>query len=143
MLDQINEFCERWDLTKTQFGSMAVRSPSLVDSLRRGRNLRPVTIEKITAFIAAGDPRPATPRNSRARAYMRAKSRNKREEAAAKLFRATDQTEQAKRFIRSRAWTCFEAEILRPHEHGKFYIGKMLVTKAEMLAFARKHGWDG
>jgi hypothetical protein len=138
--DEIMAFCRRYGLAKTQFGSMVVHSPSLVDSIARGRQLRDGTEAKIRDFMAAGDPRPSR-RQSNVRAYMRAKARNIEAETAACQFRASDPVEQAKRVIRSRGFACFEAEITRPGSIGMYFIGAKLVTKAELFASARRHGW--
>lgn len=141
LLRDVLAFIERYGLAKSQFGSMALHSPGFVTSLERGRNCTEDTERRVREFMAAGDPRPASA--FKPQAYAQAKARHIRAEIEANHFREADPVEQAKRVIRAQRFACFEAEITRPAEHGKFFIGSRLVTKAELFAFARRHGWEG
>lgn len=143
LLEEIMAFCGRYDIAQTQFGSMAVHSPSLVARIRAGKPLRPRTVERIRKFMALGNPRPRSRFSNTARIYARAKAANMRMERAAEAQRDTDPLEQAKRVIRRAGFHCFEAAIVQPRHHGKFYLGARLVTEAELFEFARRKGWDG
>jgi hypothetical protein len=118
LLDEILAFCRRHQMPKTQFGSMAIRSPSLVDSMIRGRRLRPKTEKRIREFMAADPPKSVSRRASVARKYAAAVRRTMQVESAAREFRAIDPVEQAKTAIRKARFHCFEAEITRPSEIG-------------------------
>lgn len=157
LLDEIRAFCRQHRIQPSQFGALAVRSPSLVIGLEQGRNLRPETVRRIRVVLDGGDPGAVgsvrrimaaniaanyVSRGTRiARGYAKAKARNMAAEQASALHRATDPVEQAKLVIRRAGWACFEAAITRPEYHGQFFIGSRLVTREGLLEFAERHGW--
>lgn len=144
LLADIYDFIKRWRLAKTQFGSMSVRSPGLVKSIEQGRQVGDELEKRIRNFMAKGDPRPKGRGTMIARRYHAAVRANRAAEDEQRMFRATDLVERAKTFIRQRTvFTCFNAEILKPAEVGRFYIGTRIVSRDELLAFARAKGWDG
>ena len=51
VLDVIEAFLERSGMTPTAFGHKALNDPTLVHELRKGRDCRRTTVEKITDFI--------------------------------------------------------------------------------------------
>ena len=143
LLRDVLVFARHWNLTDTQFGLLAVHSTQFVSSLRKGRKCRPATEQRVRDFMAAGDPRDGLPGLHGAARSRETIRRNARTKAHDEYFRATDEAERAKKFIRIQGWHCFDAAILKPAEHGKFYIGPRLVTRAQLLDFARRKGWQG
>jgi hypothetical protein len=141
LLTDILAFCRRYDMPETQFGSMALRSPAFIGTLRARRTIQSKTEEAVRAFMAKGNPFPHLSRGQRvAKAYLRVTMKNRAAEVAAANFRSSDPVEIAKTAIRRAGYHCFEAEIIRPSERGKFFIGSRLVTKAELLDFAERRG---
>ncbi len=51
LLRRIETYLERSGARPTNFGRAAIRDPSLVRDLRRGRELRPETAARIRAFL--------------------------------------------------------------------------------------------
>ena len=51
ILVEIDRFLRRSGMSPTRFGLLAMRDRSLVHDLRRGRELRPETKERIAAFM--------------------------------------------------------------------------------------------
>lgn len=141
LLADVDAFIRKHDMEETQFSAMAVGWRQLVFKMRRGTRPRYDTVKRVRDFMAAGQPARRSRFTRYAKAYATAKRRNMAIEAADKAFRATDPVEQAKAAIRRRGFHCFEAEIVRPSEIGKFMIGSRLVTKDELLDFAERHGW--
>jgi hypothetical protein len=92
--------------------------------------------------MAKGDPGIRHRRKTTARSYYAAINREARIEREASEFRRTDSVERAKTFIRSRGWHCFEAAITRPELHGNYFVGAMLLSRDELLQFARRKGWQ-
>jgi hypothetical protein len=52
---RIERFLRASGIPPTTFGRLAVNDPQLIRDLRNGRELRPVTIRRIEAFIAAAE----------------------------------------------------------------------------------------
>ena len=52
LLRSITGYCDAHDMAESRFGRQAVGDPALVRDVRNGRNLRPVTIARVQAFIA-------------------------------------------------------------------------------------------
>ncbi len=141
LLADVDAFLRKHDIEESQFSWMAVGWRQFVFKLRRGTRPREDTVKRVRDFMTADRSVRRTRFSRYAKAYSRAKKINMAIEAADKVFRATDPVEQAKAAIRRRGFHCFEAEIVRPGEIGKFMIGSRLVTKDELLAFAERHGW--
>ncbi len=55
LLIEIEDFCERWDISVTEFGLKSLNDRSLVTGIRRGRDLRLSTVDKIRRFMAMCD----------------------------------------------------------------------------------------
>ena len=51
ILRDVEKFLRNSDMPATRFGRQAVRDPRFVFDLRRGREPRPSTIEKVRAFL--------------------------------------------------------------------------------------------
>lgn len=68
-LTQISAVCRRFGIPASRFGRAAIGDPRLVRDLREGRVLRPATIERVRAYIAAlglqAAPAASTPRSIR------------------------------------------------------------------------------
>ncbi|HEX8447425.1 MAG TPA: hypothetical protein VF649_12535 [Sphingomonas sp.] len=56
LLSTIERYLRRTGLPPTRFGREAVGDPRFVMDLRRGREPRPCTIDRVVAYIAAHDP---------------------------------------------------------------------------------------
>lgn len=54
---EIEKFLRRTDMSATRFGKLAAGDPRLVHDLRNGREMRTKLEKRITAFIAARQPR--------------------------------------------------------------------------------------
>ena len=50
---KIEKFLRRTDMPATKFGRLAIGDPGLVRGLRNGRELRPPTVARVEAFLAA------------------------------------------------------------------------------------------
>ena len=55
LIIRIDRFLRNTAMPETRFGRLAVNAPRLVGDLRRGRQLRWRTIQRIEAFLAARD----------------------------------------------------------------------------------------
>lgn len=153
LLAEVLKFMRRYDLVDTQFGSMAVNSSQFVFNLRKGRQCRPATVERVRAFMAAGDPRPPGSRSRFARRYAMTVKRNAAAEAHARVFRSTDEVERAKTFLRRDGLNVFDAGVhaesprQRRALRGKIGVarktGTQLYDRDEFLDLARRRGWTG
>ena len=56
LLSKVERCLRRRKITASRFGRMAAGDPKFVFDLRRGREPRPRTTQRILAFIAAGAP---------------------------------------------------------------------------------------
>ena len=54
LLREVEKFLRRSDIAPTRFGKEAVGDPRFVFDLRNGRDPRPRTIERVRAFLEAG-----------------------------------------------------------------------------------------
>lgn len=52
LLTQIEAFCHRNRMTETRFGKSALNDPSFVHELRRGRDVKLSTAERVQAWMA-------------------------------------------------------------------------------------------
>lgn len=141
LLEQILVFCCRHNLSQRQFGAMAVGSPGFVSSIRKGRHIGEPLESRLREFMSR------TPPRSRHSAMVQQSRRTQTENdiriAKERLHRETDPHERAKTFIRQQGFNCFNAEILKPGAHGRFYVGVKIVSGDELLEFARRRGWGG
>ena len=55
LLREIEKFLRHSDIPPTRFGREAVGDPRFVFDLRRGRDPRPRTVERVRAFLKAGE----------------------------------------------------------------------------------------
>jgi len=55
LLREIDDFCRRWDISNTEFGVKATNDRSLVGAIKRGRDLRVSTVDRIRRFMAQCD----------------------------------------------------------------------------------------
>lgn len=59
ILGKVERYLREHDLPQTKFGRLAVGDPRLVGDLRNGREMRPATLARVEAFMAASrDARP-------------------------------------------------------------------------------------
>lgn len=56
LLTKIELHLRRTRMPETRFGRDAIRDPNLVADLRGGRQLRPRTVQRIEAYLAADAP---------------------------------------------------------------------------------------
>ena len=54
LLTEVEKFLRRSEIAPTRFGREAVGDPRFVFDLRKGRDPRPRTIERVRAFLEAG-----------------------------------------------------------------------------------------
>ena len=54
-LNAVEDFLERHTVSPTMFGKMSIGEPNLVFDLRKGRECREKTQERVLDFIAAND----------------------------------------------------------------------------------------
>lgn len=54
LLREVEKFIRRSDIAPTRFGREAVGDPRFVFDLRKGRDPRPRTVERVRAFLEAG-----------------------------------------------------------------------------------------
>lgn len=54
LLREVEKFLRRSDIAPTRFGREAVGDPRFVFDLRRGRDPRPRTVERVRAFLEGG-----------------------------------------------------------------------------------------
>lgn len=131
-------------MTDTEFGILAVNSPQLVATMKKGSRCGVGRETRIRAFMARGKPQRETRGGFHARRYREAVKRNKASEAKAEERRKTDPVELAKTFIRRRTpFCCFDAHITRPEFLGMYFIGARLVDREGLLNYARERGWEG
>ncbi len=144
LLSDIVMFLDRHpELSPSQFGFRTAKSPSLLPRLRRGATVRRSTERRIRDFMGCYRPTHRLTRASAiARKYSRSISRNMEAERKAALFRATDEVERAKRFLRSRGHVVFAASVIDPALEG-YRIGTRPVDKDGLLNAAKRHGWEG
>jgi 2,4-dienoyl-CoA reductase-like NADH-dependent reductase (Old Yellow Enzyme family) len=55
MLNRVERYLRRSGLSASHFGRLAMRDPSFVRQLRNGRELRPETVARLAAWIAAAE----------------------------------------------------------------------------------------
>jgi hypothetical protein len=53
ILGKVERYLRQYDIAQTRFGRMAVGDPRLVGDLRNGREMRPGTLARVEAFMAA------------------------------------------------------------------------------------------
>jgi hypothetical protein len=51
LIDEISQFCAMAGIAETTFGRLAVNDGKLARRLRNGRDLKPPTVDRITAFM--------------------------------------------------------------------------------------------
>lgn len=51
LINEISTFCAVHDVKESNFGRMAVNDPAFVMTLRKGRDLRLSTVEKVRVFM--------------------------------------------------------------------------------------------
>lgn len=51
LLLEVEKFLQRSDMPATRFGREAVKDPRFVFDLRRGREPRPTTVERVRTFL--------------------------------------------------------------------------------------------
>ena len=51
LLWRVERFIRRFDIPPTRFGSVVVNDPRFVFDLRRGREPRPKTVERVEAYL--------------------------------------------------------------------------------------------
>jgi SAM-dependent methyltransferase len=61
LLREIGDYCRRKGLAETTFGRLVVNDGKLINRLRRGGRITTVTLERITAYIAADSPSGTAP----------------------------------------------------------------------------------
>jgi hypothetical protein len=138
----IDHFITRFGLTKTKFGLLAANSPQLVDNIRAGRGVGEKLERRIREFMDQGDPGIAV-RSGRSvvRKQRATIARNMAQAQVDASFRMTDETEQAKTFLRQQHLVVFNAEIIDPRALGMFRIGIRTVSREQLIETARRHGW--
>lgn len=55
LLSEIETWCDRRDMTVTEFGRRATGDGSLVTRIRRGADLRSSTVERVRSFMGEND----------------------------------------------------------------------------------------
>jgi hypothetical protein len=121
---------------------LAANSPQLVDNIRAGRGVGEKLERRIREFMDRGDPGIAV-RSGRSvvRKQRATIARNMAQAQVDASFRMTDETEQAKTFLRQQHLVVFNAEIVDPRALGMFRIGIRTVSREQLIETARRHGW--
>lgn len=68
LLADIDEFCRRNDIGETEFGLLCCNNSAFMHRLRRGRNIRLDTYERVMKFMANYKAKGAKPRHRKAAA---------------------------------------------------------------------------
>jgi hypothetical protein len=55
LISEIEAYCAKHEITPTDFGRLAMNDTALVTTLRRGRELRSATRQKILDYLKPGD----------------------------------------------------------------------------------------
>lgn len=58
LLQEIEAFLVRTGMTQTSFGRDSIRDPAIVADIRKGKNPRLDTADKLRAFMASWEPEP-------------------------------------------------------------------------------------
>lgn len=64
-------------------------------------------------------------------------------ECAEALRRASDPIERAKTHLRRKGFVCFAAAVLPGGARGRTIVGRAVMSDEEVLAFARRKGFEG
>lgn len=144
VLVRIRAYMALHRISKTQFGMLAVNSPSLVDRLENGNSPRVTTIHRIDQVLAFPPPARFLPRSRATRLATRARARaeeNLQIAAAATQARTDDPFEQAKRHLQQRGFPVFSATVIDPADTARTYVGQRPLFADELVRMAERYGF--
>lgn len=141
LLARVDVYLKKHRLSERRFSLLASGQPNLLHRVRQRQNPRKGTIELIEAMMA-GPPVTLTPKVYKVRRYSLQVSETIRADLAERSRRATCPVEQAATFLRRDGWMVCRASVKVADATG-FLVGRLSLTDEEMMAMARKKGWEG